>query len=138
MRFSHRVSPRDNLLAVRFAGIYRPTRSIEAARAAMQDPLFQPDMAQIFDLAGVDRFDADYRAVVELVGQKARLYRDLPAGLTYVLLAPGFESYGMARMYQQLAEGHFPFAVQVARDRTEAAACLHMAEARLGALLDAG
>ncbi|WGW03021.1 hypothetical protein [Tropicibacter oceani] len=124
MAFDYQIFPDERCIAFRMHGVYSIEDCRTATRSAMADPAFSPDFAQITDLTGITRFDADYAQVSTLASFIADSAVDIEPGTLFVILATRDINYGMARMFQQLIEGRTPFSVSLVRSRTEAARVL--------------
>ena len=132
------IFPLRRLVLARFSGLYTTADGMALIEAFLEDPEARLDFNHLYDLSGVDNFDADYSAISRMVSWKAPRLKDASKDARCVLLAPGDIAFGMARMYQSLSADVFPFAVEVTRDMAEALAQVNQPETTLEALIAAG
>jgi hypothetical protein len=74
---------------------------------------------QLVDFSEAGDFEVTFSDIATIVSQKEVIFRDFD-DITCVFLAPSDISFGVSRMYQQLAQGKFPFPVHVTRSSEQA------------------
>ena len=123
MPCSYRILPKDNLVVIAHYGTITTDENIATLRHIRSDPEARDDQDYLVDFSRVTTFDMDFRRMLAHVN---RLQEQVPhgAGTATAIVAPGDVGFGLARMYQSLAEGRLPFRIGVFRSRPEAMAFL--------------
>lgn len=120
MPYDYRILPEEQVVVVRFYGTFTASAGIEWTRDYFADPDFCPEQRHLVDWEHVSTFDADYASVSALVRNSQPGYSVVPKGLLCVMHAPQDLNFGMARMYQQVADTVLPLQIEVTRSETEA------------------
>ncbi|THH36196.1 hypothetical protein E4Z66_14195 [Aliishimia ponticola] len=84
------------------------------------DPNYRPGRPELIDLSQIKRFDIDFAATRGLI---QTVNRQVPGEIVHtptIVWAPSDGSYGMARMFQQLAEITDGIVVKIFRDERAA------------------
>ena len=75
----------------------------------------------IIDISKVHKFSLSFNTLLEIIQLKVTMLEQFPqSNAVCVIYCPNETGYGMARMYQQLCEGSYPFGINIARDWSEA------------------
>ncbi len=69
---------------------------------------------QLVDFTKAEEFEVTFSDIATIVAQKELIFKEFKE-ITCIFLAPNDISFGVSRMYQQLAQGKFPFPVHVTR-----------------------
>ncbi|GGB07863.1 hypothetical protein [Allosediminivita pacifica] len=120
MPYDYRVFPEQNFVVARFFGTYTASEGVDWVRDYFADPDFAPDQLQLFDWQNISEFDATYTSVAGLVRAISSDYARVCEGTLCVMHAPHDLGFGMARMYQQVADDVLPTQIEVARSEHEA------------------
>lgn len=132
------ILTRHKLILARFSGTYSTTdgQNLVNRLLAWGNPEALA-FRHLYDLSEVQRFDADFGAISSLVSWKTNRLHPVPAGTLCVIFAPGDVAFGMARMYQSVADDSLPFDIRVTRSEAEALAELGDPASSIGDLLKA-
>ncbi len=122
-----------NLLVVTCLGIYSPKEAQSTIAAYLQDPQFEPDHDMIIDLSKATGTDASYQEMQQLALKVAPKMQGIRRKRC-LIIAGNDLIYGMARMYQQLSEGHLPYPIEIVRSEGEALIKLGLSVPTLSAL----
>ena len=120
MPYDYRVFPEQNFVLTRFHGTYKASEGVDWVRDYFANADFAPDRVQIFDWQHIAEFDATYASVAGMVRTISGDYARVSEGTLCVMHAPQDVSFGMARMYQQVADDVLPTQIEVARSEEEA------------------
>ena len=120
MPYDYRVFPEQNFVIARFFGTFTANDGVDWARDYFAHADFAPDQLQLFDWQNIAEFDATYASVAGMVRTISGDYARVSEGTLCVMHAPQDVSFGMARMYQQVADDVLPTQIEVARSEEEA------------------
>ena len=122
-----------NVLFVNCAGDYSPQEGIETIATAMAEPDFDPGFDLLVDLTEATHTDAGYTGIKSIVDQLQPNLQKLQRKQC-IIVAPNDLTYGMARMYEQIADGRLPYPVHVVSSEAEAFDALGLARRPLADL----
>jgi hypothetical protein len=122
MPISYRIDPERNLVLTTASGILTDDDVLQHKAHLVQDPAFQPGMKELSDIRGIDRLEVTPAGVRAMVQQDERDGARVASHQLALVLSKDV-AYGMARMYQTLAESKMG-SVGVFRDAAEAIAWL--------------
>ncbi|WP_136442292.1 hypothetical protein [Pacificoceanicola onchidii] len=121
------------LVVIRYEGHITQSDIIEGFEACLTHPLFVPGMPEFDDLSRATRIDLDFSAVHDIFRRLNAYYAEHETRVSFY--APSDVAYGMARMYQNLAETRFGHVVHVSRAANDALQALKLGPLRYDALL---
>ncbi|MBV2361385.1 hypothetical protein KUH32_16595 [Thalassococcus sp. CAU 1522] len=130
--FSH-YKPDKSLVIRRLVGAVDLGAIVRSLADHVADPLYDPDMAEIADLGRLEDLQLDFHAMRSIVRTKDKIYG---VRKTVSVYAPGDVAFGMARMYQSLAEIDAGVRAVVSRTEAEALAVHNLGAGSLRELLD--
>lgn len=122
MLSSCHVFPDKRLVLARFSGVYTTADGKEMAQRLLDAPPSAMSYSHLYDLSEVQTFDADFGNISSMISWKASRFSAIPPGTACAFFAPGDIAFGMARMYQMVAEGVLPLETTVTRSEREALA----------------
>lgn len=137
MLLSFDLFPERMLLLARFSGTYSTADGNELVENFLNAPPDTASYRHLYDLSGVEVFDADFGTISFMVSSKTSRFSDIPRGTACAILAPGDIAFGMTRMYQSISEDVLPFDMMIFRTEAQALAALGQSEATIAALLQA-
>lgn len=138
MPIEYCISPVLDLLYARYRGVISLPLFPDIYQIYLSDPDYRLGRPELIDMGGVSRFDLDYEQVRGILYSVAR---NLPRGappIPTAIIAPNDVGFGLARMYQSLAEYSGVLEVSVHRDAGEAMARLDLPYVSVAQLLDEG
>lgn len=126
MPVTYRILPERGFILIRFHAVYGTSDGKAAITAVTADARYDRHQVHLIDLRDVTRFDATFADMQAMVRWKCNRFSDALDGSRSVIIAPGDIAFGMARMYQQIADGVLPMRIDVVRTHAEAHVMLHV------------
>ena len=123
MSARYEIRPESGLLLTTFSGVVTGREFIALYRSIFDDPAWRAGIDEFADLRDVTRLDVDRRALDEVHTLTRRAYRDADVGFRTAVIAPSDLSFGVARIYEAVAEDG-PENVSVFRSADEGRAWL--------------
>ncbi|WP_136442291.1 hypothetical protein [Pacificoceanicola onchidii] len=121
------------IILVRKTGAMTAKAVLEALEAHRNSPHAEHSNTKLIDLSQVDSFEMDFSAVNRISSDLTRYY--ISRNMTIILYAPTQVSFGMARMYQSVAEARFDMMAEIYDVESEALARIGAPDATIDALI---
>ncbi|GAB5449510.1 hypothetical protein [Gymnodinialimonas sp.] len=128
------ISTELNVMLARWWGDVEIGEYRELFAAYLRDENYQVGRPEICDLSDVQELDADFARIWSILTMVNAQTGGEPVKTTCVIYAPNETHYGLARMYQSLAENADGIQVAVFRDEATAMAHLNLPGPSLKAL----
>lgn len=100
----------------------------------LADPDYVPGRREFLDCSGLEDFEVNFALVRGILREVNRRVPDPGQSHETVALVPGGVVFGIARMFQSLAENAQGVQTRLCRDESEALALLNLPHANLAAL----
>jgi hypothetical protein len=104
MPFSSSLFRDPDLLVIRFSGHVTLAETRKVFTVAMRPPIHCGSMPGLVDLGGLVSTDAGFTDVLAIRDGLAEAFHGKPRPILIAILASGGTGFGMARMFQTLAE----------------------------------
>ncbi|WP_417211469.1 hypothetical protein [Antarctobacter sp.] len=138
MPISYCISQDLNVLYARYFGQMRAEQFADIYRVYLDDPDYLLGRPELIDMSEASAMELDFEQVRTILMGVGRAIPEGTPPIRTVLLAPGDVAFGLARMYQSLAD--YSGLLEVSAHRTEAGAlaALDLPFASVGEMLADG
>lgn len=123
MALEYRLLVQHRVVVTVGTGTLAPEDFAHARRVARADPAFEPSFMQLMDFRRVTRVALDAESVAALANES--MFRP---GVRKAIVASTDVAFGLARMYEALADSRLHQSVEVFRDAAEALRWLGLPE----------
>ncbi|WP_417724909.1 hypothetical protein [Salipiger sp.] len=129
-----RIISSRKVVYFRYHGLVTPEECMSVMSRAANAPECKPDDGHLADFSATEDFAGDFHQILRIVTHKSALDMPVVPGTPCAIYAPNDLTFGVARMYQQIAAGMLAFDVAVFRDEAGALAHLGVREPSIAAL----
>lgn len=138
MPISYCISPDLDLLYARYFGPMRAEQFSDIYRVYMDDPDYRLGRTELIDMSDATALELNFEQVKTILMGVGRAIPKGTPPIRTVLLAPGDVAFGLARMYQSLADYSGLLEVSVHRTETDALSALDLPYPSVQAMLAEG
>lgn len=124
MSVDYEIQNDGAFVLARYWGAVSGLEVAEMFRRYQADPDFQIDRPHLADVSGVTESDAGFAEVFSLFSMFARFYATSDNPLRVAIYAPADLTFGIARIFQNLAEGSDRIETAIFKEMDEAHAWL--------------
>lgn len=138
MAFSISVHKDLDLVFTRYRGFVDTQQLVEAQSAVRAHPDYTPSMTELTELSDVTDTDLDFKSILSHAWRMANHYNGTARRTHHYIVAATDLGFGMARMYEAVAETDLPnMTLLVFRSEREALQSMGREETSITALLGA-
>lgn len=134
MPLRHWILRDQSLALIEYHGVLTASEVIADFAAYRRNALFRPGLPELADLSRLTDVDLDYSQMRRLVSHVNRTYSASKTRTLISFFAPEDVPFGMARMFEMVADGQSGVRAQVHRSEADALAYLGRRETSLAAI----